>query len=224
MQPSLYRCLAIVFCCMSLLIILGESTLYTNSPSNVFPMVFNHNYGEFGTQALCLIPLVYIVFSTNSSMFELKLQKIYGFYKKHTQSPSLIYSACFMARLIPVLSYNFLILLNVKGSEFGKVISALNIIPYFGEQYSLYFPILIGIVCVLNAFNVYNKIVKAIGLERFMFAEVLDEGDAVRGRAIVAKDRLVKERELRESKRNEYSVRISVDQEHALSLSASLQY
>ena len=174
---------------------IGESTLYASNPSNVFILIFKYDYGSVGTEVICLIPLLYIVFSTGTSLFELKLQGKYGLYKNnHTQPSSLIYCSYFMARLIPVLSYNFLLLLDVKNTEFLKVMNVLNIIPYFGDNYSKYFPLFIAVFCSLNIFNVYNKLMKSIGLSQFTFAEVLDPTKKSQGKAIIAKARIIRER------------------------------
>lgn len=158
-------------------------------------------------------------------MFQLKAQGKYGMYKKHTQNASLIYSACFMSRIIPVICYNFLLLFKVENSEYSNVIDSLDIIPYLGEEYSRYLPILIGVVCISNVFNVYNRFMKAVGLENFTFEEVLNKKNKIQGKALLAKARTEKEREVRQKKNLSHVKSISVidDFEESFSISASLQ-
>ena len=182
----------------SIVVIFEETTLFLGSNISVFSLLLNHNYGDVLTQLFCLVPLVYIVISVNFALFEVKLQGKYGLYKNnHTESSSLIYSACFMARLIPVISYNFLLMINVQNTSFIKSINLFNILPYSGEVYSRYLPVLLIVFCILNAFNAYNKIVKFLGIKQFAFAEILNSEKKVEGKAIIAKERVIRERKTR---------------------------
>lgn len=196
--PVAYRVLAIFFFIMSLCILYGESTIFVNSEISPIQFMFDKNYGEFGTQIICLIPLTYIVLSTSIPIFEVKFQSSYGLYwHNHTQPASLLYSACFLARLMPVIGYNFLLLAKVKHTEFSSVMNVLAVVPYIGEQYFSYFPIVLALFCLLNLFNVFNKIVAYIGLSQFAFSEMLDPKRKVEGKALLAKARLEKERKIR---------------------------
>ena len=202
------RFVALGFALMSLAVVVGESTLFIDATVSVFPLVLEYRFGEVETQILCLVPLLYIVFSTYVPLFQLKLQGRYGLYShNHTDPGNMIWSACFMARLIPALSYNFLLLLKVKDTQFVTVMKVVNLVPIIGLQFAEFFPLLLIVLCLLNGFDVHNKIVNCAGLTQFSFTEHLDPGRIVEGQTLLAQARLDRERALREM--NSHSARIA---------------
>jgi hypothetical protein len=44
-----------------------------------------------------------------------------------------------------------------------------DIVPIFGRTFNIIFPILMLILIVFNAFDIYTKIFKAVGIQRFQF-------------------------------------------------------
>lgn len=208
------------------MIVFGETTLYLDYKINPLALMLENQYGPLTQQILCMIPLVYLVFSNYIPLFQIKFQGAYGLYKNnHTHPSSLTFSAYFMARLITVVTFNFLQLINVNNTQFDKAMNIFESTPYMAKQYFKYFPIVLVLLCVLNAFNVYNKIVYAIGLKQFMYSDILDPMRKSEGKAMLAKERMNKEREIRHSglersKSKSYS--LIPDFEEDFSLSASI--
>lgn len=187
--------------------VLGESTLFIDATVSLFPFIFQYRYGEVETQLICLVPLLYIVFSTYIPLFQLKLKGGYGLYKNnHTDPANLIWSACFMARLIPALSFNFILLLKVKDTQFSKVMKVIDLVPYIGIGFAEFFPLLLIVFCLLNAFDIHTRLMFAIGLGQFTFSEVLETQRIVEGQTLIAQARLEREKNVREA--NNYSVKI----------------
>ena len=193
---------------LSLAVVVGESTLFIDQTVSVFPLIFQYQYGEVETQLLCLVPLLYIVFSTYVPLFQLKLQGRSGLYSNnHTDPANLIWSACFMARLIPALSFNFLLLVKVKDTQFSTVMKVVNLVPIIGLGFAEFFPLLLILFCMLNAFDIHTKLMNCIGLPQFSFTETLDPQRIVEGQTLLAQARLDRERKLKEN--NTYTAKIA---------------
>lgn len=226
LKPAFYRILSIVTLLFSITIIFGESTLYLESNISPLRIIFQYDYDVFTTELLILIPLTYIVITSHLPLFEIRLEGIYGLYKnKNTQPSSLIYSACFLARLMPILTYNFLMLINNKKTEFMELMETLQFMPKICEQYFIYFPVVLSLLCCLNGFNLYNKFVRAVGLGKFAFAEELKLERQVEGRMLIARDRMERERNMRHSKVAEVKSKTAsllAEYERNFSLSSSL--
>ena len=111
-----------------------------------------------------------------------------------------------MARLIPALSYNFILLIKVKDTQFSKVMKVLDLVPYLGVGFTEFFPLLLIIFCLLNTFNIHAKIMNGIGLGQFTFSEILDIQRLAEGISLIAQARIDKERNAREI--NNHSARI----------------
>ena len=47
----------------------------------------------------------------------------------------------------------------------------INIVPVFGRTFNIIFPMLLLILITFNAFDIYSKVFKAAGLQRFQFDE-----------------------------------------------------
>jgi hypothetical protein len=194
------RILAIAMLVLSLAVVWGESTLFIDATISVFPLILQYDYNEIDTQLLCLCPFIYIVLSSYIPLFQLKLKGRYGLYNNnHTDPANLIWSACFMARLIPALSYNFLLLTKVEGTQFRSVMKVVDLVPYLGLSFAEFFPLLLIIFCLLNAFNVHTRLFTALGLAQLTFTEALDKERIVEGKSLIAKARLVKEKQVREA-------------------------
>jgi LMBR1-like membrane protein len=191
---------------MSLIVVEGESTLFIDATASLFGFLFQYEYDEIQTQLLCMCPLVYILLSIYIPLFQLKLKGRYGLYKhNHTDPANLIWSACFMARLIPAISYNFTLLTKVNKTQFRDVMKVADF-SKVGTRFLELYPLLLIVLCLLNAFNVLSRLLKSVGLSQFSLSDTLDIERIAEGKALIGKARLEKERAIRETKN--YSVRI----------------
>lgn len=46
-----------------------------------------------------------------------------------------------------------------------------DIVPVFGRTFNIIFPMLLLLLIVFNAFDIYSKVFKAVGLQKFDFDE-----------------------------------------------------
>jgi hypothetical protein len=124
---------------------------------------------------------------------------------------------------MPILVYNFLMIIQVKDTEFMKIMDLMNFMPKVCEQYFTYFPIVLGFLCILNFFNLYNKFVRAVGLQRYAFAEEIRDEKRVDGKMLVVRDRAERERLIRHSRLSQgKSESLMLEYEQKYSITSSL--
>jgi hypothetical protein len=193
-SPIFCRIAAVVLAVMGCFVVLGELTLFVEAPVGVFPLMFESDHGDIGTQLLCMIPLCFIVFTTYFGLFNLKLQGMYGLYPHNNTDPhNLTWSASFMARLASPLCYNFLLFIKVKGSEFEKVIGVVDVVPVVGKDFAVFFPSILIVFVFMNLFNVYGRLMKALGFSQFQFSEKFEDDQLDIGSSLLAKAKLHKQ-------------------------------
>lgn len=194
MQPLGNKVLAVLCCFVSVLVVLGEVTLFRPEAIGVLPLLFKSSYGEFGTQMLCILPLLYMSFCTYYGLFQLKLTGFYGLYRHNlTDSVHLLKSACMFCRLVNPLCLNFVYFLKVQGCQLTSVMGAINLVPLLGKDFSMYFPGLLIVLCALNVGNCYSRFTEYLGIPQFKFSDSdeslnTQEGEALikRGKAYIA--------------------------------------
>lgn len=69
------------------------------------------------------------------------------------------------ARVTAPISYNYLKILNVKSSAFEKIIGAMDDVPILGSANTYFFPMILIMLILFNAFDVYTKILSSLGLK-----------------------------------------------------------
>ena len=195
MKPLLFRVLGVLFVGMSVLVVLGETTLFLDFPVGVFPLWFAKDHGMVVTQLLCIFPLAYIILCTYFGLFNLKLSGWYGLYpKNHTDSSNLVWSAFFLARLSAPLCYNFLLFLKIKNTVYSQVMKTIDLVPLVGSQFTLFFPFLVIVFCGLNLFNVYGRLMSGLGMSNLSFSDKLSVNKVSEGKLKVQRARNEREK------------------------------
>ena len=186
--PIISRILAVVFGFCSLLVLIGETTLYVkNKKMSLFPLLFEDNYGSVGTQLLCFIPLTYLFSSTYIGLFLLRIKGSYGLYNNNNTDPAnLVWSAFFMARMVPPLIINFFYFIKIENTQFSKVMGDMNLLPYFGQIF-IYFPLLVIVFALLNALEFYAWLMVKLGVPQLSFSDNFDERRLGEGKSLLAK-------------------------------------
>ncbi|OMJ72452.1 hypothetical protein SteCoe_29108 [Stentor coeruleus] len=196
-KPCLFRTLGLLFIIMSILVILGEATLFLEFPIGVFPLMFRESYGDYGTQFLCMIPLSYIILCTFFGIFNLKLSGWYGLYpNNHTDPSNLVWSAFFMARLSAPLCYNFFLFIKVKNTVYSEEMEIIDLVPVVGGSFATFFPLLLVIFALLNIFHAYGRFMSAIGMTKLSFSDKYTSDKIGDGKLIVQRARTEREKKL----------------------------
>ena len=61
--------------------------------------------------------------------------------------------------------------MKIKNTAFNTNFGEINLIPIFGSNFTIYFPILLCFFCLFNLFDIFPKILNYIGLEQFNFSK-----------------------------------------------------
>ena len=164
-RPWAVRLAAVVLATLSVSIVLAEATMVTkrNPDLSLFSVIVHSavasGSGEFVVQLLVLVPLAYICYCTNFTLFHLAAFSFYHVVPGHTDAYSLLMSAALMCRFSAPLSFNFLNLIHVEGKTvFAHEMSSMSHLPLLGTRgFQLIFPIalLVFVICVL--LNVHKR-------------------------------------------------------------------
>lgn len=163
LRPVALRISGVLCGCLSVAIVLGQLAMFSkNSP---LPMLLDESHSLGLTQAVCMLPLAYVVYAAYWSIFRLKFAGWYGLYPNHnTDASSLLWCAATLARLVPPLCYNFVLLVRADGSSLQRVMGRMEDVPVLGGTSNRIFPVLVGLFCVCNLLNFYTKLVQIFGL------------------------------------------------------------
>ena len=181
-----YLLAAVLTAIASILLVLGETTLFIDEPITGIPLLFTSNHGFIGTQILSLLPLLYLLLCTEIGFFRIKFSVSKSLFRRHSESSSLIWTSSFLARLITPLGYNFLKLLQVTDTQYSDVMGALNLVPLLGEEFTKYFPALIIPFCIANYMKLYSRLLAWIRLQQFTFTDRFEEEKALEGLELLA--------------------------------------
>ncbi|EAL65433.1 hypothetical protein DDB_G0284019 [Dictyostelium discoideum AX4] len=190
LEISVFRVAAIVFAVLSLLIIWSEFALaFTSFDISVLSNIVKHsNVSNIFVQFILFFPLGYEALTCYSTLFKIR---IFNYYRliphQHSDSNSIIFSAAYLCRLGAPLCYNFIQFINMNSgiednrTSFSVVMGTMNVAPFLGTYFYIYFPLLIVIVCLSTLFNVYSRIMNCLNISKFRFDvdfshEQIDEG------------------------------------------------
>lgn len=189
-KPMIYKGIAVLFFCMSVLVVLGECTLFITFPIGAFPLLFQQDFGIASTQILCLIPLSYIVLCTYYGMFQLKLPGWYGIYPKNTDPSSLVYCAFYLSRLSAPLAYNFFLFAKVKNPVFFQSIGVTQLVMQASEKFAMFFPLLLVVFCGLNLMHTYGRVLNLFGMNQLSYIDGTEEHQIFEGKSIIKREKV----------------------------------
>lgn len=144
------------------------------------------------TQVAVFLPLGYEALVAYSTLFRLQLFHYYRLIPhQQTDAFSIMFSASYLCRLAAPLSYNFMNFLHdqLEFSSFEVVMGKVDVVPFLGRHFNVYFPILIGVVCLATLFNVYSRIAACFKIKRFRFDEKFSDTKIDEGRSILQRER-----------------------------------
>ncbi|KAN0047504.1 hypothetical protein ACTA71_001886 [Dictyostelium dimigraforme] len=190
LEVSVFRISAIVFALLSLLIIWSEFALaFTSIDISILSNIVKHsNVSNIFIQFIIFFPLGYEALTCYSTLFKIR---IFNYYRliphQHSDSNSIIFSAAYLCRLGAPLCYNFIQFINMNSgsannrTSFSVIMGTMNVAPFLGTYFYIYFPLLIVIVCLSTLFNIYSRIMNCLNISRFRFDvdfshEQIDEG------------------------------------------------
>ncbi|CAK9294381.1 unnamed protein product [Gordionus sp. m RMFG-2023] len=193
-RPCIYKLLAVSFCLLSLALIWSELFMFKrNFPIlSIFAIFFRlakthlHNYVL--VEVVSISTLTYLSLCAYFTIFKLRIFDLYCLLPNHhTDEYSLLFAGMLLSRLTSPLCLNFLSLIhmdqgyavsstidNMKGPDDGQpidtafiqVMGRLNLIPFIGQGFNVYFPMLIFVLCLANYFDLIQKLGRSVGYNK----------------------------------------------------------
>lgn len=101
----------------------------------------------------------------------MRLAGFYGLYSNHqTDAPSLIFLALNLSRVANPLCYNYLQMVDIEEQpSFSAVMGQLDTSPLLGHTFDILFPCIFILLIIFNAFDIYTKLLNALGLTNLAF-------------------------------------------------------
>ncbi|GAB5369383.1 hypothetical protein AAMO2058_001399800 [Amorphochlora amoebiformis] len=182
-----FRAVSLILACMSILLIWSQLTIKARFLS---PWALTYEFSrnsDFKTQIAMLIPLTYLCTCAFYSMFRLRLFDYYFMHsKRRTEEVSLLFNGTYLLRIFAPIGFNFVVLVGARDTAFQKVMGAMDVVPFFGSAFNTYLPILISIFCLCTLFNVYNRLLRFLGIQQFSYGGRNDPDKLLEGKKIVA--------------------------------------
>eukprot|EP00211_Chloroparvula_japonica_P004691 CAMPEP_0119127586 /NCGR_PEP_ID=MMETSP1310-20130426/6079_1 /TAXON_ID=464262 /ORGANISM="Genus nov. species nov., Strain RCC2339" /LENGTH=613 /DNA_ID=CAMNT_0007117857 /DNA_START=27 /DNA_END=1868 /DNA_ORIENTATION=- len=195
-EPTIFRVLAVLTVLASAIVIWSEVVIFTtvlNDVPDLSPVSWlitaSADVVWLLQEVAILSVLSYMTLCTFFGLFKFRIFEMYRVVGHHqTDGRSLLFSTNWLCRLIPALCYNFLALTNQRGdsSAFSQIMSNMG---DKGEGFNTYFPIFLLVVVVFSIFNVYGRILDAIGIQQFQFRDSFEDAKISKGYTHIQKEK-----------------------------------
>eukprot|EP00736_Rhodelphis_marinus_P002976 Rmarinus@m.26199 len=203
------RCAAILCGILSLCTFASEMLTPFGDDLSLYALVAKDSEDDVTSlELVVLIPLIYNAFCCYYSLFRMQFFNLYRLVPGHSDSVSLLFNALFVCRITGPLCYNFYVLIDETDEvdeprvSFFTVVGNMSEVPIIGSKFQLYFPITLGVLVVLNYFDVVGKVLRLFGRQQFSFRETDFESEhCATGAALISKERhLAKEKAEKEKR------------------------
>jgi putative flippase GtrA len=190
-KPFCIRALSLIFAGFSIVVIWSEMTLL--SPIDISP--FGYMVRAAGSlhpawqQILAIIPLTYMCCCSFYTLFSIRIPGFYSMFEYKSETDALLFNASLLMRVIAPMGNNFFLILHVQDSSFQTVVGNMDAIPFFGNTFHSYIPILISVFCILFAFNVLGRLFKCMRLDHFEYDLSAEDENVNEGKLLVKKEK-----------------------------------
>ena len=147
-------------------------------PANVLRLM---TWGGTLTFVFNVILTSYVAYIVASSIFRIKVYKVFALYKGHSTASSLLFTSINLSRVCYPLCFNYLQITNMPSSAFIQFFGQVTI----AEQFNIIFPILMIVFGLFNAFDVYDKIAGYLGLASYAFDDEEAEEKKEEGKSVL---------------------------------------
>lgn len=170
--PLAQRVLAVVAALFSVVLVWTEVTMFSSVNMSPFSKLLHaaRDGGSVGAaQLVAILPLAYLGACAVYSMFRLELFRYYLMSPGRTDENSLLFNATYLLRLIPPIGFNYLTFMRPRKEHtaFLEVIGRMDVVPFLGTDFYVYFPIFIAVFCLANVLNLYGRALKLVGVTNF---------------------------------------------------------
>jgi len=200
-QPWILKGVCVLLVAFSACVVWSEVFFWSDSVDlSVFSWLFKWDV-PFELQWLfAAVPLFYICFCAYWSLFRFKLFNLYQLIPRGSDANSLLFNVIYISRLTAPIAYNYLLMIKNERTAFYQVMGAMETAPFFlGNEFNLYFPIILVVFCLSTTFNLYTKFIVGCcgkGAQKYVFDEDFSDSLITQGRDILSRERARRERGL----------------------------
>lgn len=180
------KIIQICFICsvvLSVLILFCEITVPTSDSVSPLGLLVEVTRSFFvAEQIFTAVPLTYLAICAYYPLFQLRLSSMYYMGRHRTDETTLLFNATLLLRISVPLAFNFILLLHVNAGSLTSFIGKVNVIPFFGSDFTRYFPVIMAVIAVLVFSRVIHYMARCIGVDsvRFHLARNVDDDPDVK--------------------------------------------
>jgi len=197
-----FRAVTVIAILLSVSVVWSETTLVIKSTHlSIFYWLIQGpaNTPYFFQLLFVFIPVSYIAYTAYWSLFQLRIFNFYRIVPKNSDANSLLFSAYYLARIIPSMTYNFLFMVGTEISAFERVLGQIKL-TLIGYDLNFFFPLALCLLCIGNVFNLYSRLFYSCAgffkccwkVNRYDFDEDWNDERIDKGKEIVAREKELK--------------------------------
>jgi hypothetical protein len=184
------RALAVCCAVLSAIIVWCETTIFKTTPDlSLLSVIVHSNMGRFKIQLLVALFCAYICYCTYATLFKIRLFSYYRLGEKQSDANSLLFNTALLLRLAPAIVYNYLYIIHeTRDTAYAAIVGDIDLIPFVGKIYNEYFPIIIGVLCVISLFNLDGRILHLFKVRRFELLQAEGDEHVTEGKNLVERE------------------------------------
>jgi len=214
-MPLMYKVLAVVAMCMSIMLTWSEVTFFSETPTlSLFALfiqagAYNHSYRWL--EAVSFFTICYMCICAYFTIFKVRVLNYYYLAPNHqSDSYTLLFSGALLCRLTPPLCLNFLSLIHMDShvipsypmlpTSYTRVMGHMDVVSIVQDYFNIYFPILLLLLTLATYFSIGSRLLSVLGFQQFLEQEDLTGELIEEGRELVKREKRRRERLLEQQK------------------------
>merc|ERR1719228_1734069 len=214
-MPMMYKVLAVVAMCMSIMLTWSEVTFFSETPTlSLFALfiqagAYNHSYRWL--EAVSFFTICYMCICAYFTIFKVRVLNYYYLAPNHqSDSYTLLFSGALLCRLTPPLCLNFLSLIHMDShvipsypmlpTSYTRVMGHMDVVSIVQDYFNIYFPILLLLLTLATYFSIGSRLLSVLGFQQFLEQEDLTGELIEEGRELVKREKRRRERLLEQQK------------------------
>jgi len=207
--PLMYKVMAVVAMCMSVMLTWSEVTFFSERPTLSFFALFiqagayNHSYRWL--EMISFFTICYMCICAYFTIFKVRVLNYYYLAPNHqSDSYTLLFSGALLCRLTPPLCLNFLSLIHMDShvipsypmlpTSYTRVMGHMDVVSIVQDYFNIYFPILLLVLTLATYFSIGSRLLSILGFQQFLEQEELTGELVEEGRELVKREKRRRER------------------------------
>ena len=217
-KPWVFRGLAIILFCLSVMLVWSEMTFFSTNPVlSIYALMIKVTKKDqlyLPMEFVSCVTIAYMCACTYYTVFRMKIFNFYYFAPNHqTDSNSLLFSGLLLCRLTYALCLNFLAMIHLDGhvtgssegdntteTYFTKFMGHMDLLAFIAKGLNVYYPMIVLVVCICTYFSIGKRILHCFGVEQFLSDDDFSADYVREGKEIARREKRKIERELSSGK------------------------